>query len=383
MPRIKLGAHRVGYITLINSALVILFSSLAYYVRYLSYVKLKESNEGLNFSDVVVPAIQLVPNQFVFYPWTLLISPYVQTSLFQFLSALPIMFFGTQYLESNWNLNEAEGLRTPDKGLFGETIRYLFIVTLSTNLVCVLFKSFAVVLGISPSSVISSPTNFGISTILMSFIVVVKQLSPESTAKVFSFFRFRLKRLPFIVLTLALAMSLAIFQSFSPFFIPLFVNFYISWFYLRYYQINHVGDILPTTTNESHATAHSSTVRGDASDTFAFIQFFPDGCHDYLKPVARFFYHSSAFLGLFRPFNDDDIESSNLRTIQRLNKSNAIDANGSSDESSRRKRIALKVLEQKVGKSEASPAPENSTVNTESSTGVSDSTPGSTQAASK
>lgn len=368
MPRIKLGTHHVGCISLINLALVILFSSLGYYVRYQSYIGLKESNESLKFSDVVVPAIQLVPNHFVFYPWTLIISPYVQTSPLQFLFALPVMFFGTEYLESNWNFDDAEGLRAPEKGIFGELIRYLLIVTVTTNLICILFKSFAVVFGMSAADSIASPTNFGIFTILMSFIVVVKQLSPESNVKVFSFFRFRLKRLPFIVLSLALVVSLVIFRSFSPFFMPLFVNFYISWFYLRYYQINHVGNILPTTASESHTTSHSSTVRGDASDTFAFIQFFPDNCHDYLKPIARFFYHSSAFLGLFRPFNDDDIESSNLRTIQRLNKSNTIDANGSSGESSRRKRIALKVLEQKVGNTGASPASESSVANENANT---------------
>ncbi|VEU21369.1 DEKNAAC102409 [Brettanomyces naardenensis] len=357
MAKVKIGPYRFWPLTLAYVGLVIVLSLLAYYVRLQSYTQLKLDNPDISFSSVVVPALELVPNKFFIFPWTLLTEPFVQTSIFEFVLALPVIFFGVEYLESNWNIRAGGGrqgsvLKT--ERAFKETAYYLTVVSFLTNISLVLLKSTAVVCGITSPETLARPTNYGFFTIVMSFLVVVKQLSPEYNVRIFKVIKFRLKRLPFIILTLALVLSVAIARSADPFLNPLFVNFYVSWCYLRYYQINQVAEILPTATPGSGSQA-TQTVRGDASDTFAFIQFFPDSWHQYLKPVSRFFYHSSVFLGLFHPFNDDDIESSNLRTIQRLNKNTTVT---SQDETDRRKRVALKVLEQRVGKNTANGANE-------------------------
>ncbi|QPG72760.1 hypothetical protein FOA43_000061 [Brettanomyces nanus] len=347
MKKLSIGSFKVWPLTIIYIWLIILFSSLTAYVRFQSYNELKsQSNSVDSNSVVVVPSLQLVPSKFFLYPWTLLTATLVQTSIFRLIVSLVITFFGIEYLQSNWTA--ANIGYSSNKRIFDETVHYLFVVPLVTNILFVLLKSSLAVLGLTSSVSLFHPINYGIYSVVMSFVVVIKQLSPEYNVKLFKVIKFRLKRLPFIILSVALFVSIFITSSLDPFFTPLFINFYVSWCYLRYYQISYVGDILPTTAGSTTATTSSSTVRGDASDTFAFIQFFPDNWQRYLKPMSRFFYHSSVFLGLFRPFNDDDIESSNLRTIQRLNKSNAVDGANSNDDSDRRKRVALKVLEQRV-----------------------------------
>lgn len=362
MARVKIGPYHAWPLSIINVSLVIVLSLTAYIVRCKAFNHLSASDSSVKFQDVVVPAIQLVPSKFFMYPWTLLTEPFVETSIIRFILSIVIVFVGTEYLESNWNLQQAAGLQITgsSSSILDETSYYLVIVTLATDLACVIIKSATAVFGLSSTSMLAKPLNMGMFAIFMSFIVVVKQLSPESNVKVFSVIKFRLKRLPFILLSFALFVSV-LRLSITPFLTPLFINFYISWFYLRYYQINHVADILPTATNSGSSTSSgSSTVRGDASDTFAFVQFFPDRWHSYLRPVSRFFYHSSVFLGVFKPFNDDDIESSNLRTIQRLNKGTRSNGSSSNSDTDRRKRIALKVLEQKVGQTSSDAKPSQS-----------------------
>ncbi|GMF08382.1 unnamed protein product [[Candida] boidinii] len=221
----------------------------------------------------------------------------------------------------------------------------------------------------------------------MAFVVVLKQQSPEHSIKLFNgFLKLRIKQLPLLLLILSLTISLLITKSLFPY-IPIANSFYISWFYLRYIQVNSLSELLPTSESSSSGentngddasrnisnSSSNSIVRGDASDTFAFIQFFPDFIKPYLKPICRFFYHSSVFLGIIKGFNDDDIESSNLRSIKRFNSRNVSGIDTASnlfsalsftsnqsqnkpntdenakDVAERRRQFALKVLEERVG----------------------------------
>lgn len=346
MPKVKIGPLSIWPSTIGFVVVTFVLSGIDWLVRYKSFEELKveSGNDArVTFSSMVVPALQLVPSQFIYFPWTLLTEPYVDSTFFQLSNAPTVFYWGVEYLENNWNPEVQGGAGAGGDRIFGEAVHYLVLTGSITTAITTILKTTFSLLGFIESSQLDLPLAYGVWTIVMSFVVAIKQLSPEYNVKLLKRIKFRLKRLPFIVLSVALLYSIAWTQSVEPFLMPLFINFYVSWVYLRYYQIHNVGGVLPTT---SAGTTVGTTVRGDASDTFAFVQFFPDAWQPYLKPVSKFFYHSSVFLGLFRPFNDDDIESSNLRTIQRLNGGNASEDTDS--EADRRKRVALKVLEQRV-----------------------------------
>ncbi|KAG7709410.1 hypothetical protein KL914_001800 [Ogataea haglerorum] len=316
------------YATVLDLSLTTILSFLTSYIRLQTYNVAKNQNPEIAFSDIVVPVLQLVPNRAFFYPWTLLTESFVETSVFRFLIAIAVFYSGINYLEKHWNLNN-------ENKVFSETVYYITIVTLATNGSTVLLEMLFHLLSFQ-SAKLTEPVNHGVYSLIMSFVVVLKQLSPEHNLKIFNTVSIRLRQLPFILLCAAVIVSLTI-RSLVPV-VPIFNNFYVSWVYLRYYQVNTLSDLLPSNNTRS-------VVRGDASDTFAFIQFFPAGLHKALKPLCRACYHTSALLGIIRPFNDDDIESGNLRTIKRLNTQTTTVTREIAD---RRRQVALQVLGERV-----------------------------------
>ncbi|GME67199.1 unnamed protein product [[Candida] boidinii] len=334
-----------------------------------------------------VSDLQLVPIDSIFKPWVYITSSFLETTTIDFLLGLIVLYFGSKYCESIWNYSGSIGTNSK---IFSESIWFLIVVAIFSNITSVLINIlFVDLFGLNPN-VLSIPLNYGLLTLLMAFVVVLKQQSPEHSIKLFNgSLKLRIKQLPLLLLILSLAISLLVTKSLFPY-IPIANSFYISWFYLRYIQVNSLSELLPTseasssgeTANGDDASRNiatssnlssSSIVRGDASDTFAFIQFFPDFTKPYLKPICRFFYHSSVFLGLIKGFNDDDIESSNLRSIKRFNSrsvggveqgsnlfsslsftSNQSQNRSNTDENAtdvaeRRRQFALKVLEERVG----------------------------------
>ncbi|KAG7813576.1 hypothetical protein KL921_001122 [Ogataea angusta] len=316
------------YATVLYLSLTTILSLLASIIRLQSYNAVKTQNPEITFSEIVVPVLQLVPNRALFYPWTLLTETFVETSVLKFLIAVTVFYFGINYLEKHWNLNN-------ENKIFSETVYYITIVTVATNGSTVLLEMLFHVLSFQ-SAKLTEPVNHGVYSLMMSFVVVLKQLSPEHNLKIFNTVSIRLRQLPFILLCTAVVVSL-ITRSLVPV-VPIFNNFYVSWVYLRYYQINTLSDLLPSNNTRS-------MVRGDASDTFAFIQFFPAGLHKVLRPLCRACYHTSALVGIIRPFNDDDIESGNLRTIKRLNTQTTTVTREIAD---RRRQVALQVLGERV-----------------------------------
>ncbi|OWB56385.1 hypothetical protein B5S28_g2285 [[Candida] boidinii] len=331
-----------------------------------------------------VSDLQLVPIDSIFKPWVYITSSFLETTSIDFLLGLIVLYFGSKYCESIWNYSGSIGTNSK---IFSESIWFLIVVAIFSNITSVLINIlFVDIFGLNPN-VLSIPLNYGLLTLLMAFVVVLKQQSPEHSIKLFNgFLKLRIKQLPLLLLILSLTISLLITKSLFPY-IPIANSFYISWFYLRYIQVNSLSELLPTSESSSSGentngddasrnisnSSSNSIVRGDASDTFAFIQFFPDFIKPYLKPICRFFYHSSVFLGIIKGFNDDDIESSNLRSIKRFNSRNVSGIDTASnlfsalsftsnqsqnkpntdenakDVAERRRQFALKVLEERVG----------------------------------
>ncbi|GMM43535.1 hypothetical protein DAPK24_001100 [Pichia kluyveri] len=353
----------VPLISFIYIGITVFLSAITSYIRTQSYQNLIKQNSELLFDDIIIPSLQLVPSHIVFHPWTLWTSTFVETSPFQFISGLFIIYFGISFLESQWNPNISidgnddfsQYLNTSKP--ITETLKFTTIIIISSNLISLLLISLINIINNSTNN-LNLPLQYGLFILVIPISVVAKQLTPETNIKLFSLFKFRLKRLPLILLLSSLILSILKF-SLSPF-LPGLISFLTSWYYLRYIQYSPAisSEILPTTESSSSSIppTTSNLIRGDPSDTFAIIEFFPEFLKSTLKPLFDGIYQLSALLGIIKPWNDNDIDIGNLRNNLRISgnstsSSTAITHNLQSNsdiDSERRKQIALKVLENSV-----------------------------------
>lgn len=350
-------------ITLVYLAITVTLSAITSYVRTQSYKHLIAGNPELVFEDIIIPSLQLVPAHFVFHPWTIWTSAFVETSPFQFISGLIIVYVGMTFLESQWNPkslsaanDEASSNIThylSSQQPLSEALKFTSIIIIISNLVCIVLITLSNLLYGSLSN-LNLPLHYGLYILVLPFATVAKQLTPETNIRVLSLFKFRLKRLPFILLTLTLAISV-IKGNAAPF-LPAFVSFFTSWCYLRYFQFSpaiNAFEVLPSPV--SQAGSVNTPSRGDPSDTFALVEFFPDLAKPYVKPLFDGIYQLSVLLGLVRPWNDEEVDIGNIRSTFRVSGTQGITTSKptsgdpiSSDIDERRRQVALKVLEQSV-----------------------------------
>lgn len=336
-------------ITIVYLGITILLSAITSYVRTQSYKSLIKSNPQLLFDDIIIPSLQLVPSHFIFHPWTLWTSTFVETSPFQFIFGLFIIYFGLTFLESQWNPSSISDDSLNNIGQYwnsqqpiSETLKFTTIVVIISNFVCTVLVTMGNMIYGSTEN-LNLPLQYGLFILILPLSVVAKQLTPETNIKILTLFKFRLKRLPFILITMSIIFSI-VKRSASPF-LPAFISFITSWCYLRYIQISPVinySEILPSPAVQSKNTVS----RGDPSDTFAFVEFFPDLVKPYAKPILEGLYQLSVLLGLVRSWNDEEVDMGNLRNKLRASDNNSGAPNTNADE--RRRQVALKVLEQSV-----------------------------------
>jgi hypothetical protein len=91
------------------------------------------------------------------------------------------------------------------------------------------------------------------------------------------------------------------------------IAFLVSWIYLRFYKLNTL-DTLPTTAS---APMPSTTLRGDASETFSFASFFPDRIQPPISSAGNVIFDILVNVGVCRPWSQGDVELSNARAEQR------------------------------------------------------------------
>jgi len=143
------------------------------------------------------------------------------------------------------------------------------------------------------------------------------------------------------------------------------LGFLTSWTYLRFYRI--------TPSLSGTSTSEGSTIRGDASDTFAFAYFFPDAIHAPVAALSDAVYSLMVALRICSPFSAEDIESSNEQASARdqdglpslLNAGRGGRGSGRREEAERRRALALRALDQRL--TSAPPRPAQVIASTEAS----------------
>lgn len=126
------------------------------------------------------------------------------------------------------------------------------------------------------------------------------------------------------------------------------LGFLTSWTYLRFYRIS------PSLAGSS--TGEGSTIKGDASETFAFAYFFPDAVHAPVAALSDAVYNLMVTLRLCSRFSAEDVDASNEQASARgqgglpsiLNSGRGGRGGGRREEAERRRALALKALDQRL-----------------------------------
>ncbi|KAK6433064.1 hypothetical protein LTR95_010761 [Oleoguttula sp. CCFEE 5521] len=256
-----------------------------------------------------IPYLVLIPSESIVYPWAFLTSALIENNIVSLGISGAVLWFGGRYLERAWGGREY------------------------TN---------------------ATPIN-GLLALSASFLVSLKQLVPEHTVSFArSMISIRLKHLP-ALFVLANMLSGPLLGTDTAFWLSLF-GFYTGWLYLRFFRLADIG------TAGSATSAEGATMRGDPSETFALVSFFPEIVHPFLAPVCDGVYGLLVQLKLIRPFPDFDVESASANAAARsaggLPEASDFAGDGARTmEAERRRALALRALDERLNASQPTAAP--------------------------
>lgn len=167
----------------------------------------------------------------------------------------------------------------------------------------------------------------------ISFLVAFSQLVPAHTVTLFrGIVSLRVPRFPLLHILGTFLLSLTPILSAASFFLVT-NGFLTSWTYLRFYK--------PAFPDLE--TSQPASLRGDASETFAFAEFFPDPVKPFVAAFSTQVFNILVSLRICTPFSAADVSASRGDTfIQRGA------PGGARAEAERRRALALKALDQRL-----------------------------------
>ncbi|PMD23687.1 DUF1751-domain-containing protein [Hyaloscypha hepaticicola] len=276
-------------------------------------------------SDIVVPYLVLVPQLSLIYPWTFLTTTLVENNVFTLGISGVTIYYGGRYLERAWTSVE-----------FG---KFLLIAALIPNLAC--FGVLVILFAMSGDMSWTLTTINGTIPLQISFLVAFSQLLPAHTVTLFrGIVSLRVPRFPLLHILSVFLLSLTPLLSAASFFLVINASL-TSWTYLRFYK--------PAFPDLE--TSQPASLRGDASETFAFAEFFPDPVKPFISALSNHVYNILVSLRICTPFSAADISASRGDTfIQRGA------PGGARAEAERRRALALKALDQRLHAATSGPS---------------------------
>lgn len=191
----------------------------------------------------------------------------------------------------------------------------------------------------------------GLVAVEAGFLVALKQLVPEHTVALFKgAIRIRIKHFP-AVFVLANMISGPLLGTDTAFWLSL-SGFLTSWIHLRFFRISEI--------TSSATGGEGATMKGDASETFSFVSFFPDALHPFFEPVSNTVYNGLVRLKIITPFSNAAIEAGNESAASRTETLPSIMSGNSGGggggrraEAERRRALALQALDQRLNAASA------------------------------
>lgn len=166
------------------------------------------------------------------------------------------------------------------------------------------------------------------------FLVAFSQLLPAHTVTLFrGIISMRVPRFPLLYICLVTFLATTPLLSSASFFLAMH-GFVVSWTYLRFYK-NVFPDL------ESASSAH----RGDASETFAFAEFFPGPLKPLVRGLSDVVFSILVAVRVCRPFSAGDLSAASAgRSHDGLSRG----VPGARAEAERRRALALRALDQRL-----------------------------------
>ncbi|WFD33496.1 hypothetical protein MCUN1_000309 [Malassezia cuniculi] len=201
------------------------------------------------------PYLVIVPGESYIFPWTLISAALCETTIIEFIISAISVPLASQYLERQWGATELLNFS-------------VIVVGVSNAIAWIAAVALYIVTG--SSQVLNGTQYHGMQALQTGYLVAFVQLVPQNQVQLLGGrYSVSVKDLP--MLYVGLSNVMCIIGRTSPFILIQF-GWLVSWVYLRFYQRN----------------AHGG--RGDCSDSFAFIHWFPPFVHPVVSVIARTVY---------------------------------------------------------------------------------------------
>ncbi|KAK4190188.1 eukaryotic integral membrane protein-domain-containing protein [Podospora australis] len=299
-------------VTRISLIVLLLQSALSAAIRYRQWT----AN-----SEIVIPYLNLVPQLSVVYPWTFLSTTLVESNVFTLSIACFTLYHGGRYLERAWSGREFAkfllvGSLVPNVLTFGTTI---FFFALTRNEGWTLM------------------TIAGTIPLQISFLVAFSQLVPAHTVTLFrGILSLRVPRFPLLYIGLVTLLTLTPMLTVASWFLAVY-GFIVSWTYLRFYK-----PVFPDLD-----ASQPSHLRGDASETFAFAEFFPGPIRPFVAGISDQVFNVLVAMRLCSPFSAADISAARGDHHHHNFSQRGVPGSARA-EAERRRALALKALDQRL-----------------------------------
>ncbi|UZJ51009.1 hypothetical protein CBS101457_000329 [Exobasidium rhododendri] len=307
-----------------------LTAALLIFTLGLAFLRITFTEVGLHViafskedSAVSFPWLVIVPGSSFWYPWTLVTSAFCETSFFEFIISIVSLPLAGRYLERIWGPVEL--------------IRFSLIVIVISNVIAWFLAVLLYVVTRGEQQMYGIQYH-GLEALQTAFLVAFAQLIPEHQIHFKSLFKVRVRDLPMMYVTFSNIICVLGYPS--PFILIQF-GWLIGWGYLRFFQI------------------HDGGVRGDRSETFSLVQWFPPFMHRPVTFISNTLYGIFVKVGVIEPWHYSALGDVELGVGSGLPSMN-IGISGSSAttpgggtggtraEAERRRAMALKALDQRV-----------------------------------
>ncbi|KAM7209494.1 Eukaryotic integral membrane protein (DUF1751) domain containing protein [Naviculisporaceae sp. PSN 640] len=294
-------------------------------------------------SDIVIPYLNLIPSLSLVYPWTFLTTTLVESNVFTFSIACLTLYHGGRYLERAWSSREFA--------------KFLLVVSLIPNTLS--FATMIIFFTFTRDETWTLTPIAGTIPLQISFLVAFSQLVPAHTVTLFrGILSLRVPRFPLLYVGLVTLLALTPMLTAAAFFLSIY-GFLTSWTYLRFYK-----PVFPDLLDPSTAS-QSSSLRGDASETFAFAEFFPGPVRPFVAALSDQVFNILVAMRVCTPFSPSDVSAARggdgYHHGHHHGHRGAGAPGSARAEAERRRALALKALDQRLHAATADAASRAST----------------------
>lgn len=279
MLNLALDLSRIPLVTRVVCSLSLVLSLLFWALEYKTYFSSAETGGKSPQRTVpVVSALTIMLSSSYYLIWTFITASFVSSNLLTLTVSITTLLLGGRYVEFSYSSQEVA--------------KFYVVLVIVPNIV--IFLTMLLLWAATGHDSWLNTSIYGSVALQAGILVAFKQLVPEHTVTLHkSVLKIRVKHFPilFVLITIVTAPFFGNYSTIS----YAILGFLTGWVYLRFYKSN-IPDL---------GAQMLVPRRGDASETFALSQFFPDVFQAPIDRVATVTYDYCVLIGLCAPFGAD------------------------------------------------------------------------------